>query len=489
MKHISNFMLQEHTNSLYKNEAMSSISLTKDVANKINELVDAYNELAKMDLEWKQLQEGTIRKGVIYMKDNLINSLNDLMTQLNESGFVDDRIRAYTIELSNNINNLTARLNNLLGSVTSGSTSMDSEIIDGRVGADNKSYTTIGEATRKNLKMVFGERVSNVLNLALNINIIEKRITLGRLAPGLSVIFGEKKRYHFDDTFNTISLDISTLETSTYNVVFNSRTGYIRLVELSMLTNATPQYEYDDYILATLYMGSDSVREYVNIIDGFVYENGIPLTSGNVPGRHYNSFSILGDSYSSYDGFMNPTSNRSWYPNVNNDVVSVTQCWWHLFANEYQSALIQNNSFTGSTISYDGYASGTTDGKAESFVTRVKNIANAELLIIFGGTNDSAVPVTLGSYKYSNWSESDFESFRPSLAYLLDYLKKYKPGAKLLYVLNTGLSNDFVTSVETICNYYGVDLLKLSNIDKQDSHPSVLGMQQIKNQIIAHLNS
>ena len=152
MEKIKNFMLPEHTNSLYDKEAISSIGLTRDIAGKINELIDAYNELSRMDLEWKQTQEGTIRKGVLFMKDNLLNSLNDLMGLLLESGFIDDRIKYHSVGLTNEIALLAGRLSTLLGSVTAGSTSMDAEIIDGRVGAKGEQYASIGNAIRGQFK-------------------------------------------------------------------------------------------------------------------------------------------------------------------------------------------------------------------------------------------------------------------------------------------------------------------------------------------------
>ena len=52
MKNIDRFMLPENTNQLYKNEAISSISLTRDVADKINELKKNYNHLSLEDLEY-----------------------------------------------------------------------------------------------------------------------------------------------------------------------------------------------------------------------------------------------------------------------------------------------------------------------------------------------------------------------------------------------------------------------------------------------------
>ena len=152
MKQIEKFMLPEHTNNLYEKEAISSISLTKEVASKINEIVEAINQLSQVDLEWKQIQEGTIRKGVLFMKDNLVNSLNDLMQLLLESGFVDERIKYHSVELTNELQTLAGRLSSLLGSVTVGTTSMDAEIIDGRTGAKGEQYATIGNAIRGQFK-------------------------------------------------------------------------------------------------------------------------------------------------------------------------------------------------------------------------------------------------------------------------------------------------------------------------------------------------
>lgn len=79
MKNIEHFILPEQTNALYANEAVSSISLTKNIADKLNEIIDLVNSFSEDDLQWKQEQEGTIRKGVLFMKDNLLNSLHDLL--------------------------------------------------------------------------------------------------------------------------------------------------------------------------------------------------------------------------------------------------------------------------------------------------------------------------------------------------------------------------------------------------------------------------
>lgn len=176
MKKIEKFMLPEHTNNLYKNEAISSISLSKEVADKINELVNAYNELSEIDLSWKQEQEGRIRKGVLFMKDNLINSLNELLKLLESENFFDKRVAEYTAHLEE-------RLNNLLGNIQEGSTSLDSEIIDARTGADSVSYTNLGESIRTQFENVF-EIALNRINMSDYTNDMFIRKRNGTLKEG-----------------------------------------------------------------------------------------------------------------------------------------------------------------------------------------------------------------------------------------------------------------------------------------------------------------
>lgn len=144
MKEIRHFLLPENTNKLYTNEAISSISLTREVADKINELVDAYNKFAKEDLLWKHEEEGRIRKGVLYMKDNLVNSLQDLLDTLKNEGFIDDRIKENMGDLIRETEEITARLDAIISEVT-----VDSEVIDIRVDVAGKTHPTAGHQVRK----------------------------------------------------------------------------------------------------------------------------------------------------------------------------------------------------------------------------------------------------------------------------------------------------------------------------------------------------
>lgn len=99
MDKIKNYVLPENTNRLYREEASSAIGLVREVAHKINELVDAYNQLSNDDLKWKQIQEGTIRKAVLYMKDNLVNSLYDLLKVYDKDTIKNVMLEAYGEEI------------------------------------------------------------------------------------------------------------------------------------------------------------------------------------------------------------------------------------------------------------------------------------------------------------------------------------------------------------------------------------------------------
>ena len=90
MEQISKFNLPRVTEDLHISEAKSSISLTKEVASKINELVDAYNELNTTRYDILNSHEQTIRQGIVYMKDNLANTIHDLFATMEASGEIQN---------------------------------------------------------------------------------------------------------------------------------------------------------------------------------------------------------------------------------------------------------------------------------------------------------------------------------------------------------------------------------------------------------------
>ena len=208
------------------------------------------------------------------------------------------------------------------------------------------------------------------------------------------------------------------------------------------------------------------------------------------------TLAILGDSYSAFKGWTDPGTNVTYYPISDpdteghyNNVEHAEEMWWYLFAEERDYTIVQNDSYSGSPVCYDGPRSGSKDARDYSYVQRCMNLQSADLIIIEGGTNDSTLGVRTGEYKYGGWEEADFESFRSACAFVVSTLRTANPDATVVFMLNNGLRADVSESVITICEHYAVPVLRLSGIEKQNNHPDVEGMVQIKDQLCEFLDT
>lgn len=201
--------------------------------------------------------------------------------------------------------------------------------------------------------------------------------------------------------------------------------------------------------------------------------------------------SILGDSYSTFEGFMTPDSNLVWYwqKEANpkrTDVKSVRETWWQQFIRDNGYKLCVNNSFSGATISFSGYKRGKPehpDYSDRSFITRADRLGCPDLIFIFGGTNDAWAGVPIGEYQYADWTHKDLFAYRPALACLLQRVTDLYPNVEVYFLLNDGLSEAINESTKHLCRHYGIPCIELKGIDKMSGHPSAKGMKQIKEQI------
>lgn len=210
-------------------------------------------------------------------------------------------------------------------------------------------------------------------------------------------------------------------------------------------------------------------------------------------------YSILGDSYSTYEGYLTPDTNYIWYYRPdnkelhrNNDVRHVEQTWWHRVITEMGGKLEINNSYSGSTICYTGYKkNGSThdDYSDRAFITRSNKLGNPDIIMVCGATNDSWAGAPIGDYVYGNWTTRELYAFRPAMAKLLHDLKANYPTARIIFILNDGLKADIDESVHTICRHYAVPCLDLQGIDKQQGHPSVAGMKAFATQVTEYLKA
>lgn len=198
------------------------------------------------------------------------------------------------------------------------------------------------------------------------------------------------------------------------------------------------------------------------------------------------TISILGDSYSTFQGYI-PESYPTYYYSApadltRSDVIDVKQTWWWKVIKEGGYKLGVNDSYSGATISYMGYKD--EDYTSRSFITRLPNLGNPDIILIFGATNDSWTGGRVGEYRYNDFKRSDFFTYRPALAKLLQSAQERYPNVQLYFIINTELRDEITESTKVICNHYGVEYIELHDIEKTKGHPTVKGMNAITEQVL-----
>ena len=187
--------------------------------------------------------------------------------------------------------------------------------------------------------------------------------------------------------------------------------------------------------------------------------------------------SVLGDSYSTYEGWI-PVGNEPWYgEKIGNDVKNVKDTWWYQLIEDNGLELELNNSWSGATICNTGYRG--EDYTHRSFLTRSGSLGeNPDLIFVFGGTNDAWAGSPLGE-----WDGSDMYTVRPAAKALFKNLKANYPGALCVAIINTELSPEVEEAIIVACEGENIPYVRLEAIDKQAGHPSINGMKQISRQV------
>lgn len=207
------------------------------------------------------------------------------------------------------------------------------------------------------------------------------------------------------------------------------------------------------------------------------------------------TFTVLGDSYSTFAGMVNPDTNYIWYDSAQvnrggTDVCDASQMWWSILADSLGMTMAQNNSFSGSTIGYHGYdddKDGQPDDYSDrAFITRMTNLAPSDYIFIFGGTNDSWSHAPAGTY--GQFNRDSLYTFRPAMEKLLLGLRELQPEAQILVIINSELRYEITGSEQALADKYGVPYVVLYDVDKHWGHPTQAGQRAIAQQIIRALN-
>ena len=164
--------------------------------------------------------------------------------------------------------------------------------------------------------------------------------------------------------------------------------------------------------------------------------------------------------------------------------------WWRILARENDLDIVCNDSFSGSTVCNTGREGLPMDA---TFVNRMdkylsknffeKNEINTMLL--FGGTNDSWLDCPVGALKYSDWTSEELKCVLPAFCYILCKAKEVIEN--ITVILNCGLKQEIIESIIKACKHLDIDYVALHDIDKENNHPTELGMKQIAEQVTTYL--
>lgn len=204
-------------------------------------------------------------------------------------------------------------------------------------------------------------------------------------------------------------------------------------------------------------------------------------------------FSVLGDSFSSLEGYVDPNTNDPW-PNYSTiGVTGPEMMWWHQVADSTGWVMERNNSFSGSLVC--NYDPNNYYGQ-HSYLRRMNDLGNPDVIFVFGATNDIYNRVPLGDYQYADWTEEQLCTFRPAMAYMLDNLKQLYPKARIYVMVDMELCiNDssiddevrqaYIESMHQVSNHYNVNTIDIYGIHKSWWHPDAKGQRDISRQVIA----
>lgn len=214
------------------------------------------------------------------------------------------------------------------------------------------------------------------------------------------------------------------------------------------------------------------------------------MTTGNF--SEGKTFSILGDSYSTFQGHI-PEKYQYYYPLPHNvdDVLRVEDTWWYQLAENMKMKLLVNNSFSGSTVC-ENVREGWPASCAFTIRSSECDLAlDSELMpdyiFVFGCTNDYWIGRALGEVQFGDWSSADLQKILPAYCYVLEQLSQRYPHATLVAVINDELDVPLKEGIQQACEHYCCMAVDLKNIDKQNGHPTARGMSKIAAQIQAAL--
>lgn len=205
---------------------------------------------------------------------------------------------------------------------------------------------------------------------------------------------------------------------------------------------------------------------------------------------------ILGDSYSTFRG-CNPDGFAVYYSpdeTEKTDVRARSETWWARLEERAELNILENNSWSGSTVGYTGY-NGSDCSHTSSFIYRLGKLAERgffenekpDTVLIFGGTNDSWANVPLGNVTFTDHSDEARRTVLPAICCITRMLSELLPKGRVIFIINTNIKPEIGEAIKLAAEHYGTEYIELKDIDKRNGHPTVKGMEDIANEVYAYI--
>lgn len=257
---------------------------------------------------------------------------------------------------------------------------------------------------------------------------------------------------------------------------------------------------------------------------------GYPLPEGvDAPGTATRKVSLMGDSISTYQGFMfsdNSYTMNKWYPDSGNtytgQILNEQETWWWklIYGKMHGARLEASNAFSGATVCY-------LEGRSEQQVTTncfqrrayLYDFGEPDVLFYYGGRNDfgsfgSSSDVNLGSYAddalaaaWSGAAGEFFDNFSQGTVGILRDFHAHYPGAKVLIIMHDQMSDGYADAAQAIASFLaarGLDI-RYVNLHKAGTknatntdigitkeggtHPNAAGAANIANYVWARVGT
>lgn len=271
----------ENIPSVYDEEAMTALQLAGRTAKKVNEVIEDQNQLHQETQTALTQVDNRLDQ-----QDNAIKKIRTETVPAEVDNALDDAIQDGTFDraISEYAGNLEARLDNLLGGLPAGGTTMDAEVIDIRVDDKGNTHDSAGASIRH--QSVKAENLAKDANK--NGGVYPMTLSWVIQSSGEKAVFATNPFLIPEDGFSVRVTDFGPYQVGNLEVPLRVRIELGNMVNgvFTRDTNLEGEYynyKYDNVIVFIPHMEGVYVRLNASLVDS----SGGHLTPDNIGGFHY----------------------------------------------------------------------------------------------------------------------------------------------------------------------------------------------------------